>query len=482
MIVFASVKLLLHHTCFLFPWVSCFSTFWTVETCLCVSAGTLTICSRVCCCTRSFNGWICCSRAAARSACALREFVQSGFSSSVCSLLLGVVRISLCPERMADLSDNSLVSHSSSFWMKAGVSCDWCSSSTVRCWTCSCGRLWQHYNGHVYFSMRILALASLHNWDINDHVNALGRRDVHGLLHCSFRNRLLRNHLDHFNNLHQHDLCHRDVHDLWRRAAPVGPPRSATLLHPKRLLCITTGMSVSCASGTSTIFRIFWMSGTVSASWVRFHELSLRCLSTVFGILCMVGTCLCVGKGTSMVLSMNCSCWASKHCLSHRRLSSHNDWYVTTAVQELHLLSLRWFSLWCLSRSPACSTRWQACFHVRRRWDCLLLGRCCCEELYLVHIVARVSLRRLASSTLPAVGTALLPAVGPLCLAVVALFTRCGSTLFNSLDLPPRRSGPLVSASSNLTVMFTESAGFTQVLVVVVQLLLDDLVRLSVWL
>ena len=27
-----------------------------------------------------------------------------------------------------------------------------------------------------------------------------------------------------------------------------------------------------------------------------------------------------------MVSSMNCNCWASQHCLGHRRLSSHNDW------------------------------------------------------------------------------------------------------------------------------------------------------------
>ena len=76
--------------------LSCFSAFWVVGTCLCVSTGTFTLCSRVCCCTRSFNGWIR-SRAAARSACALLEFVQSGFSSSKSSLPLGAVRISLRP-------------------------------------------------------------------------------------------------------------------------------------------------------------------------------------------------------------------------------------------------------------------------------------------------------------------------------------------------------------------------------------------------
>ena len=46
-----------------------------------VSTNTFTICSRVRCCTRPFNGWICCSRAAARPARVLPEFVQSAFSS-----------------------------------------------------------------------------------------------------------------------------------------------------------------------------------------------------------------------------------------------------------------------------------------------------------------------------------------------------------------------------------------------------------------
>ena len=53
--------------------------------------------------------------------CAARVFVQSGFSSSVCSLPLGVVRSSLCRERAADLSDTSWVSHSSCLWMKARI-------------------------------------------------------------------------------------------------------------------------------------------------------------------------------------------------------------------------------------------------------------------------------------------------------------------------------------------------------------------------
>ena len=39
-----------------------------------MSTSTSTIRSGFCCCTRSFNSWICCSRGAARSACVLPEF------------------------------------------------------------------------------------------------------------------------------------------------------------------------------------------------------------------------------------------------------------------------------------------------------------------------------------------------------------------------------------------------------------------------
>ena len=72
--------------------------------------------------------------------------------------------------------------------------------------------------------------------------------------------------------------------------------------------------------------------------------------------------------------------------------------------------------------------------------------------------------------------------------AVVALFTRCGSALFIrsiahrvvlNLDHASRRSGPLVSGSSSLTVMFTESAS-RRYSSSSVLLLLDVLVCLSV--
>ena len=129
-----------------------FTTFWIVGTCLCVTT--------VRCCTRSFNDWIPHSRAAARSACVLPEFMQSGFSSSESALFW---------ESAADFSDTSLVSCSLSFELHG-------------------------------------ALLNPRSWDLDWH--------VHGLLKSSFRNPLLRHHLDHFNSLCLHNLWHRGIHDL----------------------------------------------------------------------------------------------------------------------------------------------------------------------------------------------------------------------------------------------------------------------------
>ena len=42
---------------------------------------------------------------------------------------------------------------------------------------------------------------------------------------------------------------------------------------------------MNCACGISTVFWIFWMSGTVSASWVRLHELWLRYLNSLQDLL-----------------------------------------------------------------------------------------------------------------------------------------------------------------------------------------------------
>ena len=62
---------------------------------VCVTTGTSTIYSGVCCRTRSFNGWTCRSWTAARSASALQEFGKSGFSSFLTSIRTGLDDIRL---------------------------------------------------------------------------------------------------------------------------------------------------------------------------------------------------------------------------------------------------------------------------------------------------------------------------------------------------------------------------------------------------
>ena len=77
---------------------------------------------------------------------------------------------------------------------------------------------------------------------------------------------------------------------------------------------------------------------------------------------------------------------------------------------------------------------------------------------------------RLASSTLPAVGHPLSPAVGPLFSLAVSIAQR----VVLNLDHASRRSGPRPLSFGFLSrhhpifrhIIFTESAGFTQVLVI----------------
>ena len=143
---------------------------------------------------------------------------------SSCSLASAhqCVRSLLASSESAFLSDTSLVPYSRSSWVKTTV--------LVRCWTRSCGIsvvCGSSTTGHVYHSMRTLTLASLHNWDIDDHVNALDQWDVHGLLHSSLRNRLLR--ITWITSATcSNMICGTGgVHDLWHRTAPMGLPRSS---------------------------------------------------------------------------------------------------------------------------------------------------------------------------------------------------------------------------------------------------------------
>ena len=87
------------------------------------------------------------------------------------------------------------------------------------------------------------------------------------------------------------------------------------------------------------------MVGTVCASWVRLHELCLRHLNSL-GIVCHTdhacGTCsILPSEGIDLSVCVlpqwNSESFeplgplAAKHCLSHRRLWSHNDRHVTAA-------------------------------------------------------------------------------------------------------------------------------------------------------
>ena len=158
------------------------------------------------------NGWICCSRAASRSACSLLEFVQSGFRSSVCSLPLGVVRISLRPGRR-------LISRTL-HWSRTPNRPGWLVFKL-------------HGAGLVPVESRsfvaALRRARVPLGETTDSgvasqlehrrsCHALDQWDVDGLLHSSFRNPLLRNHLDCFRS-----LFHRN---MWHCTALAWPPRS----------------------------------------------------------------------------------------------------------------------------------------------------------------------------------------------------------------------------------------------------------------
>ena len=307
--------------------LSCFSTFWIVVTCLCVPTGTFTICSRVCCCTRSFNGWIC-SRAAARSACALLEFVQSGFSSSKSSLSLGAVRISLRPgeggwSRTLHLSRIP----GRSGWAVAGVQAqkgallgsslrdlDVCGG--IATGTCTARRrhwLW----GTSGVSCSAITGTSL------------------SCFHGSFQNVLLRNHLDHISSLLHHNQWYTDVlrgslgflyhwHlslrmsclDGWHLVSHhncfvydlVGV-LDLWELHGLLHFWIPSAYCVSqraCPSAAPVVSRQSSGSSEWAALSLHHGFVSMNCAcgnSTILGAFWMVGTCVCVTNGSFAALS-----------------------------------------------------------------------------------------------------------------------------------------------------------------------------------
>ena len=197
-----------------------------------------------------------------------------------------------------------------------------------------------------------------------------------------------------------------------------------------------------------------------------------------------------------MVSSMNCNCWASQHCLGHRRLSSYYDRCVRLATfRELDLLSLCSdscvedetvdfsgasavgnlvsFSTWCtslrvcvvpLSCTPASSPSARfvgvaCCWHCSSCLQLAMLFR----PLWgpLVHCACSFHPLWVRSSQFFS------PTVGPLFSLTVSVTLR----VVLNLDHASRRSGPQPLSSGFLSGdhlgHVSESACFTQVLVVV---------------
>ena len=176
----------------------------------------------------------------------------------------------------------------------------------------------------------------------------------------------------------------------------------------------------------------------------------------------------------SQLLSTNCNCWASNHCLGHRRLSSHNERYVH---RELHLLSLRSYShVWyeTTDSSSASAVRNLVSFSTQRTSLCV-------RRLVVLYAFDF----QLVSSTLSAlfhplwvrscqffssaVGSLFSPAVRPLFSFAVSIMHRVvldldhASVLDFSLSLLASCLGII---HSFLLGLVYESADFTQVLVV----------------
>ena len=89
--------------------------------------------------------------------------------------------------------------------------------------------------------------------------------------------------------------------------------KSSALLNLKRLLCITTG----CPSAALVVFRQSSGSSEWAALPLHHGSVSMNCVCGFSTVLALSSVWI------TPVLSMNCNYWASKHCLSHRRLSSH---------------------------------------------------------------------------------------------------------------------------------------------------------------
>ena len=201
---------------------------------------------------------------------------------------------------------------------------------------------------------------------------------------------------------------------------------------------------MSCTCGISTFFGIFEWSAPVPVSFQRsFTALTmswLRGIATDFNMTCACGTSCSAGAPTS--LSVYCNN-GFKNRLNHLDLPLRQDRNFDdlvdgmqllslqalsgssrpvvvfrlacrdrNLVQGLHLLSLRWFAVWCLSRSPALLSSL-----VSQLPTCVedetvdSLDRFCCEGLdvvvFIFSLLGHELSLQLVSPTSPAVGIAL---------------------------------------------------------------------------
>ena len=157
----------------------------------------------------------------------------------------------------------------------------------------------------------------------------------------SFRNRLLRDHLNRLSNMLHRDQWHKDVHDLRQCTAPVGPPRSSGPSGSLALLADPELPGWLALDVASPLLRPWsrqcaGLVGIPRSSARSHHELLHVTSRTAPAVSqqpsASFESSAPVWTGVSMVLSMNCDCRASKHCLGQRRQSSHYDQYVQLAT------------------------------------------------------------------------------------------------------------------------------------------------------
>ena len=211
---------------------------------VCVTTGTSTSCSGVCCCTRSSNGWT--------------------FRSRCCAIGMCVAGVHAVCQLVKVLSESAFV------WIQ----------SVIKPFTLACG--FSPASGPDFMTSDFSDTSSVSCYRLCS-LNPPSRNlawHSDDMLHSSFRNPLLRNLLDHLRNLFHRNQWKRDIHDLCQCAAPVGPPRSSG---PSVLLAPVVALHHNC----------------------YVHSLvSVLDLWELHGLLLVRITSFCIIADTSAILSM----------------------------------------------------------------------------------------------------------------------------------------------------------------------------------